>query len=356
MTDRTDPNERIAVSVLTGFLGSGKSTLLGRLLRHPDMDETAVIVNEFGEVGIDHALLAQSDENTVLMSSGCLCCTIRGDLVETLRDLSRRRARGEVPAYRRVVIETTGLADPAPVLHTLMADPAILAEHRLDGVIATVDAVNGWATLDGHAESVKQVAVADRLLLTKTDLAEPAVTARLRDRLAAINPSAPMLEVAAGEIDPARLFGAGLYDPATKTADVARWLRDAAYDTAEHEHGHTHDAHDVNRHDDRIAAFCLYFDRPFEWEGLTYWLELLAAYRGDDLLRVKGLFNVRDVDQPVVIHGVQHVFHPPATIERWPDDDRRSRVVFITRGLDRSVIERTLAGVNAQAGAKAGEA
>ncbi len=341
----SDPNDRIAVSVLTGFLGSGKSTLLGRLLDHPDMDETAVIVNEFGEVGIDHALLAQSDENTVLMSSGCLCCTIRGDLVETLRDLAARRAGGALPAYRRVVIETTGLADPAPVLHTLMADNAILGEHRLDGVIATVDAVNGWATLEAHAESVKQAAVADRLLLTKTDLAEPAVTVRLRDRLAAINPSAPMHEVAQGEIAPDRLFGAGLYDPATKTADVARWLRDAAYGTADLDHH----PHDVNRHDDRIAAFCLYFDRPFEWESLTYWLELLSTYRGDDLLRVKGLFNVRDVAQPVVIHGVQHIFHPPATIEHWPDDDRRSRVVFITRDLDRSVIERTLAGVNAQA-------
>lgn len=343
----SDQNQRIAVSVLTGFLGSGKSTVLGRLLSHPDMDETAVIVNEFGEVGIDHALVASSDENTVLMSSGCLCCTIRGDLIDTLRDLFGRRERGELPAFKRVVVETTGLADPAPILHTLMADRGVVERFRLDGVISTADAVNGAATLDNHVESVKQAAVADRILLTKTDLATVEMLEDIRARLSAINPSAPILPVAMGEVHPDALFDAGLYNPATKTADVRGWLRDEAYTRAAGQGGHHDHGHDVNRHNDRISAFCLYFETPFEWEKLSYWLELLATYRGDDLLRVKGLFNVAGLDVPLVVHGVQHIFHPPATIDAWPDDDRRSRVVFITRNLDRGTIEKTLAGVNA---------
>ncbi len=345
-----DPtNDMLPVSVITGFLGSGKSTVIRQLLGHPAMDEAAVIVNEFGEVGIDHALVAQSDEDIVLMSSGCLCCTIRGDLVNTLRELFDRRARGEVPAFERVLIETTGLADPAPILHTLMSDPVVLEHFRLDGVIATVDAVNGARTLDAHPESVKQAAVADRILLTKTDLAEPAATAAIRARLKALNPAAAIHLVQMGAITPAKLFNAGLYDPSTKTSDVRRWLGEQAYAevaarVAIEGHGHDH-GHDVNRHNSEITAFCLYFDEPFDWDSLSYWLELLATYRGDDLLRVKGLFDVVDVDKPVVIHGVQHIFHPPATIDAWPDDDRRSRAVFITRNLDPATIERTLAGV-----------
>ena len=337
--------DRLPISVLTGFLGSGKSTVIGRLLGHPAMDEAAVIVNEFGEVGIDHALLARSSEDTVLMNSGCLCCTIRGDLVVTLRELFLRRVRREVPAFKRVLIETTGLADPAPILHTLMSDPLVLEHFRLDGVIAAVDAVNGVRTLDRHAESVKQAAVADRLLLTKTDLADGSATAAVRARLAALNPAAAIHPVVFGEIEPAKLFGAGLYDPATKTADVRRWLNEEAYAAAAGGHDRA-EPHDVNRHDAEIAAFCLYFDQPFDWETLVYWLELLAAYRGENLLRVKGLFNVIDLEKPVVIHGVQHIFHPPAVIDAWPDDDRRSRAVFITRNLARETIERTLAGVS----------
>jgi len=343
----TTAPERLPVSVLTGFLGSGKSTVLGRLLVHPAMAETAVIVNEFGEIGIDHALIAQSDEDTVLMNSGCLCCTIRGDLVRTLGELMARRQRGEVSRFQRVVVETTGLADPAPILHTLMADATLLNHFRLDGVIATVDAVNGAGTLDGHSESIKQAAVADRLLITKTDLAEPQAIDALAERLHKINPAASLHHVRHGEIAPDRLFDAGLYNPATKTADAQKWLNEQAYGD---DHGHHH-GHDPNRHDDAIRAFCLTFDQPFEWESLSYWLELLATYRGDDLLRVKGLFDVNGIDRPVVVHGVQHVFHPPATIDHWPDGDQRSRVVFITRNLDHDTIRQTLAGVNDAAAA-----
>lgn len=345
-------DERIPVSVITGFLGSGKSTLLNRLLRHPGMAETAVIVNEFGDVGIDHALVATGDESTVLLNSGCICCTVRGDLVETLRDLFLKRVRGEVPEFRRAVIETTGLADPAPILHTLMTDALVAARYRLDGVVATVDAVNGWGTLDRQAESVKQAAVADRIVLTKTDLADRPAAARLSQRLRQLNPAAPIIPVIDGATEPEALFGAGLYDPATKTAEVQRWLQAEAYthDHA-HEHGHDNDhcdhdhgecAHDASRHDAKIASFCLTFDEPFDWDQLATWLDLLAAYRGEHLLRVKGLVNVQGVETPVVLHGVQHVFHPPATIPAWPDDDRRSRIVFITRDLPRELIEQTL--------------
>ena len=363
---------RIPVSVITGFLGAGKSTLLNRLLRHPDMGETAVIVNEFGEIGLDHALIASSSEDTVLLSSGCLCCTVRGDLVNTLRELMAKRESGEVKPFKRVVIETTGLADPAPVLHTLMTDPVVAERFRLESVISLVDAVNGSATLDNHAEAVKQAAMADRIVLSKTDLAAPAIAAELKHRLYHLNPAAPILSAVMGEIEPGPLFNAGLYDPSTKSFNAQNWLRAEAYGGHDHHHhdhdhhrhdhhghdhhGHDHDHHhdehdhprtpdgklDVNRHDNAIGSFCITFDEPFEWNLLATWLDMLAAYRGDNLLRVKGLVNVQGVDRPVVIHGVQHLFHPPATIPAWPDADRRSRIVFITRDLDRTMIENTL--------------
>ncbi|MCW5729191.1 MAG: GTP-binding protein [Alphaproteobacteria bacterium] len=349
--------ERLPVSVLTGFLGSGKTTLLSRLLRHPDMRDTAVIINEFGEVGLDHQLVEKADEDTILMNSGCLCCTIRGDLVNTLRELFLKRVRGEVPEFRRVVIETTGLADPAPILHTLMSDPLVSARFRLDGVITTVDVVNGAGTLDRQMESVKQAAVADRILLTKTDLAGAAEREALMARLRALNPGAPVRPVTHGEVEPEELFNVGLYDPSRKSLDVQGWLRAEAYEGGGHDHGHDHHHHDhehdhdhehehgrqdVNRHDARISSFCLTIDRPVEWSQLAYWLDLLASYRGDDLLRVKGILNVAGSDRPVVVHGVQHLFHPPVQLEAWPDADRRSRIVFITRDIPRATIEQTL--------------
>jgi G3E family GTPase len=325
--------------VLTGFLGSGKTTLLNHLIRHRGMARTAVVINEFGEVGLDHLLVARSSENTVLLNSGCLCCTVRGDLVDTLRDLFLKRVRGQVPEFDRVVIETTGLADPAPVLHTLMTDPLIAARFRLDGVVTTVDACNGDWQLDCQRESVKQVAVADRIVLTKTDIAEPELTARLRDRLRSLNPAAPVIEAVLGDVDPGRLFDAGLYDPATKSLDVRRWLKAEAYgDGHEHHHGHHH-GHDVNRHDDRIRAFCMVLDEPVSWDGFAGWIDMLTTLHGPDILRIKGILRLKETGLPVVVHGVQHVFHPPVRLEAWPDDDRRSRIVFITRDLDRGTIE-----------------
>lgn len=339
------------ITVITGFLGSGKTTLLSKLLRHPGMDKAAVIINEFGEVGLDHELVEKSKEEPILMESGCLCCTLRTDLVETLHDLFGRRARGETIQFDRVVIETTGLADPAPIIHTLIAEPLIGRCFHLDSVIATVDAATGGQTLDAHEESVRQAAVADRLLVTKTDIADPEAISALDERLNAINPGADRFRVLQGEIDPARLFGAGLYDPLSKSADVQRWLNEEAYqDDAPDDHGHGHDHHhehghgDHHHHDhhDGIHAFCLYKDEPLPWESWVGFLQSLIDARGADMLRIKGILNVSGIEQPVAVHGVQHVFHPPAILEAWPSDDRRSRLVFISKDVPEQVIKTML--------------
>ncbi len=350
------PDEPLAVSVLTGFLGSGKTTLLRHLLAHPAMEETAVIVNEFGEIGLDHLLVEKATEDTVLLNSGCLCCTVRGDLVEGMRDLYRRRVEREVPPFKRLVIETTGLADPAPILQTLMTDPLLSNCFRLDGVVTTVDAVNGDATLDRQMESVKQAAVADRILLTKSDLAEEPARRTLEDRLRKLNPAAPILQTVQGAVDPTSLFNAGLYDPEKKSPDVQAWLKAEAYevenddnghaDSHGHADGHGHHHHDVNRHDESIRAFCLTYDKPLDWDRFNSWVEMLITLYGGNILRIKGLLNVDGVNQPIVIHGVQHVFHPPVRLEGWPDGSRESRIVFIVRDLKPEMFEHTLKAFN----------
>lgn len=346
--------ERLPVSVITGFLGSGKTTLLKALLPQAAMADTAVIINEFGEIGLDHLLVETSNEDTILMSSGCLCCTIRGDLIDTMRRLYKRRDKGEVPRFRRVVIETTGLADPAPILHTLISDPLLSHFYRLDGVIATIDAVNAQDQLDRQFESVKQAAVADRIVLTKSDLAGAEQIAALEARLHRLNPAAPILHVRHGQVAAEHLLDAGLFNPALKSPDVAGWLRDEAYEGHEH-HDHDHDHHhdhgghshqhadDVNRHDDHIRAFCLTRDEPIEWGRFVAWIEMLITMRGADLLRIKGILNVVGSHQPVAVHGIQHLFHPPAVLPDWQGDDRRSKIVFITRDLERDWLERSMA-------------
>lgn len=334
MSSASDP---IPVTLLTGFLGAGKTTLLNRLLKHPDLHDTAVLVNEFGEIGLDHLLVETLDDDTVLLNAGCLCCTVRGDLVRALRDLAVRVDDGKV--LRRVVVETTGLADPAPILQTLMADPLILRRFRLDGVVTLVDAATGMATLDAQPEPVKQAAVADRLVLTKTDLSTPEQVSALWARLRALNPGAPLLNALHGEIEPEALLNCGLFDATRKHPEVTRWLDAEAYAAHEH-HGHHHDP---NRHDARIHAFCLTFDEPLPWDGLSAWLEVLTMTRGESVLRIKGILNLEGEDRPVAIHGVQHLFHPPAKLAAWPEgDDRRSRLVFILRDLDPAVVEKGL--------------
>ncbi len=327
----------IPVSVLTGFLGSGKTTVLNHVLKHPGMAGTAVIVNEFGDVGIDHLLVETSFEDAVLLNSGCICCTVRGDLVDTLDLLRIRRERGEIPAYDRVAIETTGLADPTPVLQTLMSDPAVIRHYRMNGLTATVDAVNGLAQLDRYPEAVKQAALAGHLLLTKVDIATPQAVAPLADRLARLNPSAIVTRVAQGRVGPEAIFADDQYDPAAAGRDAAEWLGAAAFAVdREGETGHHH------AHGEDITAFCLEREAPIAWSALRTWLASVTSLRGADLLRIKGIVNIAGSDVPMIVHGVQHVFHAPVRLARWPDDDRRTRIVCITRGIGKSELANAL--------------
>lgn len=336
--DRDKSAERMPVTLITGFLGSGKTTLLNRVLGDPRMARSLVLVNEFGEVGLDHLFMEQVGGDMVLLQSGCVCCTIHGDLDRTLRDIAQRRARAEMPPFDRVLLETTGLADPAPILQLLLNHPMISHDYRLDGVVTTVDAVNGARQLDEHPEALKQAAVADRLLISKTDLAEIAASAGLRARLTGLNPGAGLFEIVLGDVDPALLFDSGPFDPSGKSDKVQAWLNAEA-----HEHAHHHHHHDRSRHDAHIASFCLTFEEPLDWDLFNRWLMAVRAAWGDRLLRVKGVLNVIGESQPLVIHGVHRTFHPPTLLARWPDDDRRSRLVFITRDLDRAAVEASWA-------------
>lgn len=345
MTDTTAvAADRPPVSIITGYLGSGKTTLLNSLLRDPGMARAAVIINEFGEVALDHLLVATPNENTVLLANGCLCCTIRGDLVGTLAGLLAQRGAGGVPAFDRVLVETTGLADPVPVLRTLASDPAIAPLMRPGAVITMVDAVNGERQLHDCPESVKQAAVADCLVVSKTDIAAPTAVARLRTRLASMNPGAQVLEVIGGAIAPGALFGSTLLDPAAERGAVERWLNEQAYTGVESPRA-------VGRHGDDIRAFAVRHEDPVTDAGLAAWLNLMATLKGARLLRVKGIVNV--AGRPVVVHVVQSVIHEPATLDSWPSADRGTRIVFITRGMARSEIESTLPTLGLDAGGRA---
>jgi G3E family GTPase len=325
------------VNLITGFLGSGKTTLLQRLLGDPALADTAVLINEFGEVGLDHHLLERIDDTMVLLQSGCLCCTIRGELSAGIKELHSRRERGEVPRFRRLVVESTGLADPFPILSTVQADPVLRHHFRLGNVITTVDAVNGLGQLARRAESTKQVAVADRLVLTKTDLADAEATQALAERLGRINPSAPLWRAAEGPIDAEALLSHDLFATAGRSQAARRRF------AAELEPFGHQPATDRNRHDETIHAFALAFDDGLDWTRFGLWLTMLLNRHGERVLRVKGILNVADSPTPVAIHGVQHLVHPPVHMAAWPDRDRRSRLVFIVDGLDRALIERSLA-------------
>ncbi len=340
--------ELIPVNVITGFLGSGKTTLLQRLLRSPKMARTAVLINEFGEVGLDHLLVRQVDESMVLLQSGCICCTIRDDLNAALRDLLGKRQRKEIPQFDRVVIETTGLADPAPILYTLFAEPVLRHHFRLGNVITTVDAVNAERHVTRNVEGVKQVAVADHLVLTKTDIADAAATEQARRILARVNPSARKFDARTDAIDAYTLLRSDPYDPATKSAAVQGWfqeesLRDSNHSTDTHD---DHAPHRTSRHDHQISSFSLKFDGALDWTAFGIWLTMLLNRYGEDVLRIKGILNVTGRDTPIVINGVQHLGHPPVHLDCWPTQDRRSHIIFITRGMDQARLRRSLAAFN----------
>jgi G3E family GTPase len=329
------PGGALPTTLITGFLGSGKTTLLNGLLSHAGMADTAVIINEFGEIGLDHLLIESAFEDAVLLKSGCICCTVRGDLVDTMTALVARRDRGEIPAFSRVAIETTGLADPAPILHTIMGDASLTPLYRLDRVVTTVDAVNALSQLDSHYEAAKQAALADRLVLTKTDLVDEAAREAVLARLKALNPLAPVAIVVNGQVHPDTLFAD---DP---VGEGARADRMAAASAFGHDHDHGHEDADHLAHHHGISTVSLTREEPVQWPRLRAWLVSLASLKGPDLLRVKGIVNVAGRAGPVVIHGVQHVFHPPVELKSWPDQDRRTRIVFITRNIKAADLARS---------------
>ena len=322
---------RLPVSVITGFLGSGKTTVLKRLLAQPGMADSAVIINEFGEIGLDHLLVEHLDGETVVLASGCVCCKLRSDLETTLRSMLGRMRKGTIPPFSRVLVETTGLADPAPICQMLLNNPLVSHFFRLDTLVTTIDAVHGLDQLETRTEARKQAALADRLLMTKADLATPASTEALGSALAAINPAARQLTVAHGAVDPEALFGGSGFDPETKAIDARRWLEEPPGDSA---HDHHHAA--------GIQAHCLTVAEPLDWQRLQAALAALRHEHGDRLLRFKAILNLANAKGPVILQGVHHVFHPPVELAAWPDDDRTSRIVCITDGLERAVVEGAL--------------
>ena len=361
---------RIPVSILTGFLGAGKSTLLNRILKDPGTSDTAVIINEFGEVGIDNFLVEASGDALVELSNGCLCCTVRGELVDTLAYMMDGIQTGRLKPIKRVVIETTGLADPAPVMQSVMGNPVIAQNFELDGVITVVDAVNGLSTLDRHREAVKQAAVADQIVLSKLSMADAGKIAALKARLNTLNPRAPLIDSDTEGAGTAAILQNGLYDPATKIADVSRWLRDeVAGDEHEHHerhhhdhdghdhdhhhhdhHGHHHHHHDVNRHGDDIRSFSIIHDRPIDPMAIEMFVDLLRSAHGEKLLRMKAIVALSDnPERPLVLHGVQSVFHPPQRLPKWPKgSDRRTRMVLITQDLPEAFVSDLFAAFTGQ--------
>ena len=397
-------SDLIPVNVLTGALGSGKTTLLRALLRAPRLTGTMVLVNELGEVGIDHHLIEHASESTLLLENGCLCCAMREDLKTALKDLHSRRARGVMTRYERIVVETTGVADPVPIAYTLLADPVLQHHYRLGNVVTVVDAVNAPAQLARYEESVRQVALADRLVVSKLDLTGADALGALRPRLSALNPAAPIVPAGSPDLDPVELLITDVYDRQSKSREVERWMcstRDttaaygghASHPAGGHDphptgggshpagghgpnptdgHGlHLAGSHGPNQtnghapsptgdslHPAHIAACCFTFDTALDWTAFGVWMTMLLHRHGDRVLRMKGLLNVAGVPGPVLVNGVQHLVHPPAHLDRWPDEDRRSRVVVISRGLGREEIERSLHAFNAIANpspARAGE-
>jgi G3E family GTPase len=354
--------EKIWVTLITGFLGSGKTTLLNTLLEHPEMSQAAIIVNEFGEIGLDYDLVERSDENVVQLANGCLCCTVKSDLIDTFRDLYIQRNAGTIPFFDRVIIETTGIADPAPVLQIILTNPMVFNHFALDGVVTTVDTINGVSSLDRFPECIKQAAIADRLIITKVDISENREDIKiLEERLRILNPAAPIIATTTQDANPSDLFGTGIFDPTTKALDFENWLQADAYENQNKleqntttmvkpdketlkyykEHGHAPEKNS-HHHDPNINSFVIVKDNPISLNTLSMFLEGLSKEAGPDLLRVKGIINVHErPEQPAVIQGAQQIFHSIDWMDKWPSTDKRTRIVFITRNIDKEYIEDT---------------
>ena len=339
---------QIPVTVITGFLGSGKTTLLSSILKKKEMQKTAVIINEFGEIGLDHALIEHTDENIVELQSGCICCTIQGDLNKTLIDLFDKMMNGKVSSFNRILIETTGLANPVPIIHTLMSSIELIRIYSLDGVITVVDSINGEKTLDLHEESLKQLALAEKIILSKTDIVDKDEIKSLVDRIKEINPVSQIIFSKFGNIPLEEIFGLGAYDPYKKSADVKNWLAAEKYKDKKHHHHH-----DVNRHNENIRAFSMMSENPVNMIAFSFFRDMITAALGANLLRMKGIVNIAGEERPAVIHGVQHIFHPVQWLEKWPDNDRRTKLVFITQNIKKKQIEdffRPLMGLDTEKG------
>ena len=334
--------KNIGISVLTGFLGSGKTTILTSLIKQKQMANAAIIINEFGEIGLDHDLIETTDENVIELQNGCICCTIQDDLKTTLLNLLKKMEKGDISPYNHVIIETTGLADPVPIIHTLMTSLDLQRIYSIDGVITVVDSINGESTYNAHEESVKQTAFADRIILSKTDIADKGTVDALTKRIKSINPKVTIIKSDKNSLPVSKLLGLNDYNPQNKEWNVREWLDIEKNKSSNHSHDH-HDhhnhEHDVNRHGDNIETFAMVTSQPVSMTAVNFFLELLMSQMGENILRIKGILNIKGQSSPAVIHGVQHIFHPLEWLGKWPSEGKQSRLVFITKNIKKDIID-----------------